>query len=486
MPPRRRPASTHAFFPHAPDDRACLVPNVFTDSLAFTPSPTSTVAAPLDALLALTACNASAPLQQWRLNASDNTLWTQDDAGTRWCVGPSELSWTRPLSVLPCDDPQYRTPTNVTQTPNCHVTTCVRLLHLSRPHQPFARCTRNPREPPYNALVPHTPRRKCFWSQMRLLTRFAPLTHLKQNYVSGFRTAPVQCVGLNASHCHDPDLGGVVGEGCSIRLQCKPGGVITGITFADFGLVTGEFGSGGASGTPASCSSFRSNASCTAEGAKQIVEDLCVGKQQCDVLATAEFFGDPCRHVHKRLAIFATGCSPDPTVQDPTYVALPSTIAGADSLTWENVEFGTGPLPHTRYVGGGTASSGYWTTSEAGLRTADGAMLQAGYGRVRDDDGTGHIRLADATQFCVEATRGGNLETWWAPLSGGRHAVALFNRSPSADVIAVSWTQLPGLQPTAHVSVRDVWLKIDAGIHTQGLKATVPAHGTSLFVLTPV
>ena len=112
--------------------------------------------------------------------------------------------------------------------------------------------------------------------------------------------------------------------------------------------------------------------------------------------------------------------------------------------------------------------------------------MQAGYGRVRDDDGTGRVLLADAAQYCVEATRGGNLETWWAPLSGGRHALALFNRSPSADVIAVAWKQLPGLQPSSRVSVRDVWLKEDTGVHLEGFRATVPAHGTSLFVLTPV
>jgi alpha-galactosidase len=99
---------------------------------------------------------------------------------------------------------------------------------------------------------------------------------------------------------------------------------------------------------------------------------------------------------------------------------------------------------------------------------------------------TGSVQMADATKFCVEATRGGNLETWWAPLSGGRHALALFNRSPSADVIAVSWKQLPGLQPATRVLVRDVWSKRDAGIHQDGFSITVPAHGTSLFVLTPV
>jgi len=49
---------------------------------------------------------------------------------------------------------------------------------------------------------------------------------------------------------------------------------------------------------------------------------------------------------------------------------------------------------------------------------------------------------------------------------------------PSAGVIAVSWKQLPGLQPAARVLVRDVWSKRDAGIHQDGFSITVPADGT--------
>lgn len=68
----------------------------------------TTLAAPFDALLVIQGCNASRPTQLWRLNTTDGSLWTADAHGKRWCVGPQELAWTRPLSVLPCDDPAYR------------------------------------------------------------------------------------------------------------------------------------------------------------------------------------------------------------------------------------------------------------------------------------------------------------------------------------------------------------------------------------------
>ena len=82
--------------------------------------------------------------------------------------------------------------------------------------------------------------------------------------------------------------------------------------------------------------------------------------------------------------------------------------------------------------------------------------------------------------------RGGNLETWWAPLQGGRHALALFNRSPSTDTITVSWAQLVGLDDNATVSIRDVWARAHVvGDFRGSFAAEVNAHGTRLFVLTP-
>ena len=59
-----------------------------------------------------------------------------------------------------------------------------------------------------------------------------------------------------------------------------------------------------------------------------------------------------------------------------------------ESMYSDDVEFGSGPLPHTRYVGGGASDfQGYWNVSVSELRSADGALVRAGYGTVRDDDG---------------------------------------------------------------------------------------------------
>lgn len=311
-------------------------------------------------------------------------MWTSDAEGNRWCVGPSQLSWTRPLAVLPCDDPKYRTPPPGTHD-DCHISTC--------------------------------------------------------NYVSGFDAVPVQCVGIpKAEHCSPPDLGGVVGEGCSLRLQCESG-VISGIRFADFGVISGD---------NATCASYRSSNCTSGHTALEIVEDLCVGKQKCDILASVELFGDPCRYIHKTLAVWAHGCAPDLTATDPMYMTLPS-VTGGLPVAYDNVEYGSGPLPHVRYIGGQKRFEGYWTFEEADLRSDRGTMLRAGYGKIRDDDGVGGVDLADANIFCMEAMHGGNLETWWSSLSGGRHAVALFNRSPSPDSITVNFETLEGLNQTLPV-----------------------------------
>jgi len=112
-------------------------------------------------------------------------------------------------------------------------------------------------------------------------------------------------------------------------------------------------------------------------------------------------------------------------------------------------------------------------------------VLRAGFGSLQDDDAVGTATPADATGWCLEATRGGNLETWWAPLSGGRHALALFNWSPSPDAITVAWSQLPGLAEDARVAVRGVWRHEDVGVFRGNFTARVPSHGTELFVLTP-
>jgi hypothetical protein len=117
-----------------------------------------------------------------------------------------------------------------------------------------------------------------------------------------------------------------------------------------------------------------------------------------------------------------------------------------------------------------------------------GVQLQAALGTVIDDDHVGGVQERPARAFCLEAVRGGNLETWAAPLVGGRFAVALLNRSPEAEAEAeVLWKDLEslGVAGDAVFAVRDVWAKLDVAPRPVGYTTSVPAHGAVLLVLSP-
>ncbi len=62
---------------------------------------------------------------------------------------------------------------------------------------------------------------------------------------------------------------------------------------------------------------------------------------------------------------------------------------------------------------------------------------------------------------CVQVV-GGMLEVWVAPLQGGAWAVSLFNRSPGADTITVTWANL-GVPATASFSVKCVGVGVGGG-----------------------
>ena len=77
------------------------------------------------------------------------------------------------------------------------------------------------------------------------------------------------------------------------------------------------------------------------------------------------------------------------------------------------------------------------------------------------------------------------LEVWAAPLTGGRWAAALFNRSPGPDAITLEWGAL-GVTPGTRFDVRDVWAAADRGVFAgEYTAAAVDAHGVALLVLTP-
>jgi alpha-galactosidase len=74
------------------------------------------------------------------------------------------------------------------------------------------------------------------------------------------------------------------------------------------------------------------------------------------------------------------------------------------------------------------------------------------------------------------ASKNGDQEIWVRPLSGGAHAVALFNRGGADAEMTVKWADLK-LKP-AHA--RDLWAHQDVKLAGAEYKATVPSHGVVL------
>jgi len=79
--------------------------------------------------------------------------------------------------------------------------------------------------------------------------------------------------------------------------------------------------------------------------------------------------------------------------------------------------------------------------------------------------------------------RDGDHEVWEKPLTGGRRAVLLFNRSGKAATIAATWDRL-GLPPDLPARARDLWAHRDLGTMRGSLSATVAPHGVAMFVLS--
>lgn len=75
-----------------------------------------------------------------------------------------------------------------------------------------------------------------------------------------------------------------------------------------------------------------------------------------------------------------------------------------------------------------------------------------------------------------------NLEVWAKDLSGGRKAVALFNRGTQDATVSVTFSQL-GLTGTP--TVRDLWHREDVTNATTGISVNVPYEGALMYTLTP-
>lgn len=180
------------------------------------------------------------------------------------------------------------------------------------------------------------------------------------------------------------------------------------------------------------------------------------------------------------------------TLSRPGGILPPGTLANyslADlhnaGVTLNNQAGASGPWPHTRYTqsysyhaGGGIV------TLDAGAALAGAAVpIQwADTRTVYDDDLVGGVTQGGA--FCLDIKTAGMLETWVAPLTGGRAAVALLNRSPGADALTVVAADA-GWPPGTRFAVRDVWAAADRGVVNGTYTAHLNASSVALLVLTP-
>ena len=75
----------------------------------------------------------------------------------------------------------------------------------------------------------------------------------------------------------------------------------------------------------------------------------------------------------------------------------------------------------------------------------------------------------------------GDLEVWTKPLSGGRVAVGLFNRSWSLRDVSVDLAEI-GFKSGGNL--RDVWKQKDLGHRAGVYKETLPKHGATLLIVS--
>jgi hypothetical protein len=296
------------------------------------------------------------------------------------------------------------------------------------------------------------------------------------------------------------------GLGCDLALQCAAGQTIKEITFADWGL---PYAAGADPLRPGKDCEFVSNLTMDSSGSVcsssnktlDAVRKLCVGKNACTIsYATVHGLWDPCRGVHKRFAVSASGCAP---------VAGPPPVFVRDrfelGLYWDGggngavppEAAGSGPLPHSRYIGASpmainAAMFDVWYFTDT--RGRDGApgyhlhpssqeWLTRDSGTILDDDGVGNLVSSPASEWCAEAVQPGNLEVWVAELSNHKLAVSLLNRSPTAQNITVDWGTL-GLASNRSMHVSNLWRQVYMGTYSVSLESEVPAFGVQLFVVS--
>ena len=92
-------------------------------------------------------------------------------------------------------------------------------------------------------------------------------------------------------------------EGRQMSLRCPGANTIEGIEFASYGTPAGGCAGSDPATGPSIDHNFRTVDACHAGSSENIVEQLCVGKNWCDLAADNGAFGDPCYGSAKYLAV---------------------------------------------------------------------------------------------------------------------------------------------------------------------------------------
>jgi hypothetical protein len=159
---------------------------------------------------------------------------------------------------------------------------------------------------------------------------------------------------------------------------------------------------------------------------------------------------------------------------------------GTNNIGCNGAKFGSsGPLPRSSYL-----TANMWGTHSWIWDLSGGAMKPPVQSEFNDNSNVeanvSAVPKISGSKMCVTLQRGGNLEVWTGPLSGGRAVVVLFNRYYKPSAITAEWSML-GLSTQQKMHLRDVWSAKDAGLHSGSYtEPAVPAHGVTLLVLTPV
>lgn len=89
---------------------------------------------------------------------------------------------------------------------------------------------------------------------------------------------------------HKVDECGIASQDSGTVVRCPYGMVISEVTFASYGTASGD------------CHNFELG-SCHEDTSKEVIEDLCLGENECSLSASSQVFGEPCGIVDKNLRV---------------------------------------------------------------------------------------------------------------------------------------------------------------------------------------